>query len=351
MVIFKENNPLASVRTVHRLTKEPVSFCHRWIKHYAEHGNVNDGFRSGRQRKLDDGMLVKAQELGAEKSTGTSRLVAARLQADYGVSVSPRTIRRNFSEKGLVWEGPKMKPMLTATHKNQRLEWAAKHLRNKTSFAGWMFTDSCIFLVNRTKGSATVKCWHPRGRKPAEAVAKASVGVHVYMGVTKNGLTNLIHVTGAGGKASEYRDPRTGKRRPGVCAEEVVDVVLPQELADGDRLFERDKRWADSWIFQQDNAPVHTAKITQAYLKARMGKRLADWPPNSPDLSWIENIWGWAAEKLQRRADAITTADQLFNALREVLATISAETFQSYVKGMRKRLQAVVDAGGDSIGK
>ena len=351
MVLFKESNPSASFEAVAKATKEHVSFCFRWIKHYEEQGNVNDAFKAGRKRKLDGELLVHAQQLGAQKSTGTSRLVAARLNADYAISISPRTIRKNFSDEGLVWEGPKMKPMLTAAHKDRRLQWAAKHLRNKTSFAGWMFTDSCIFTVNRTKGSAVVKCWYPRGKKPAEAVAKASVGAHVYGAVTKYGMTDLILVTGAGGMKSRYIDPRTSKRRPGVCAEEVVDVVLPKLIAGGDELFDSDKRWAGRWTYQLDNAPVHTAKITQAYLKANMDKRVADWPPNSPDLSWIENVWGWVGEKLQRRANTITSTDQLMKALQEELSTIPLATFRNYVKGMKDRLQAVLEANGDTIGK
>ncbi len=43
-------------------------------------------------------------------------------------------------------------------------------------------------------------------------------------------------------------------------------------------------------IFQQDNAPAHTSRITTAYLDST-NLRLLEWPPQSPDLSPIENAW------------------------------------------------------------
>ena len=43
------------------------------------------------------------------------------------------------------------------------------------------------------------------------------------------------------------------------------------------------------WIFQHDNACVHTAKVVCKYLQKRK-VAVAPWPPSSPDLSPIENL-------------------------------------------------------------
>lgn len=44
-------------------------------------------------------------------------------------------------------------------------------------------------------------------------------------------------------------------------------------------------------IFQQDNAPIHTAKIVKKWLSESQMETI-EWPALSPDLNIIENVWG-----------------------------------------------------------
>jgi hypothetical protein len=45
----------------------------------------------------------------------------------------------------------------------------------------------------------------------------------------------------------------------------------------------------EDMIFQHDNDPKHTAKITSQFLEERE-YRILFWPPNSPDLNPIEHL-------------------------------------------------------------
>jgi len=47
-------------------------------------------------------------------------------------------------------------------------------------------------------------------------------------------------------------------------------------------------------LFQQDGARVNTSEATIAELDANIKHYIPpeDWPPNSPDLSPIQNAWG-----------------------------------------------------------
>lgn len=55
-----------------------------------------------------------------------------------------------------------------------------------------------------------------------------------------------------------------------------------------------------TFVFQQDGAPPHTAIRTQVALDME-GINVLTWPPNSPDLSPIENVWAIIKERLSLR--------------------------------------------------
>lgn len=64
--------------------------------------------------------------------------------------------------------------------------------------------------------------------------------------------------------------------------------------------------------FQDDNAPVHRARIIEEY-KRDNNINCLTWPAQSPDLNVIENIWLRIKRELQNTARNIRTPDELFN--------------------------------------
>ena len=74
-----------------------------------------------------------------------------------------------------------------------------------------------------------------------------------------------------------------------VDAQYYLGRLLPQLIEDCNQLMPA------GFIFQQDGAPAHTARVTQEWLHANCPEIIEkdQWPPNSPDLNPLDyHVWG-----------------------------------------------------------
>uniref|UniRef100_A0A3P8U0I5 Tc1-like transposase DDE domain-containing protein n=1 Tax=Amphiprion percula TaxID=161767 RepID=A0A3P8U0I5_AMPPE len=97
----------------------------------------------------------------------------------------------------------------------------------------------------------------------------------------------------------------------------------------------------NSWVFQQDNAAVHNARLTKDFFREN-NITLLDHPACSPDLNPIENIWGWMArevyknDELDRRVKAKQppSATHLWELLQQSWEELSEEYLISIVESL-----------------
>ena len=78
--------------------------------------------------------------------------------------------------------------------------------------------------------------------------------------------------------------------------EVLLESLLPlieQSFSDGE------------YTFMQDNAPVYTSRLTMDWLNSK-GIHPTIWPPQSPDLNIIENVWLDVKVKLAKVEAPIT---------------------------------------------
>lgn len=184
---------------------------------------------------------------------------------------------------------------------------------------------------------------------PPSLVPKAKWGasLHVYMGVTLFGLTEMIIVSGGSVKNRTYRRVNDGQLYVGVCAEEYQTMVLPLFAREGRRLFAR--RHSRAWMLQQDGAAIHqTVASLQLARSVAPGGLLEPWPANSPDFSLIENVWAMMAERISRMPDC-TSIDDLKSHLEVARASIKAEDLRGLFASVPRRLKDCIEMGGATV--
>ncbi|KAL3705212.1 hypothetical protein TMatcc_008884 [Talaromyces marneffei ATCC 18224] len=133
-----------------------------------------------------------------------------------------------------------------------------------------------------------------------------------------------------------------GSSRGGITATVIRQTYmnqLPELLENGD-------------IFMQDNAPVHTAHIIRDLLR-EMQVEVMIWPPYSPDLNPIENLWAIMKTiirqdhpELENAPDNDTTLYALIQAGIEAWESIQERVLRNLSDSMPHRVQAVLNADG-----
>ena len=99
-------------------------------------------------------------------------------------------------------------------------------------------------------------------------------------------------------------------------------------------------------IFQHDNDPKHTANITKAFFKNNNITTL-EWPPGSPDLNPIENVWYLLKIKIHKRKPK--NKDEFINIITNEWLKFDSRILKSLINSMPKRIQQVIENNGDVI--
>ncbi|KAK3545441.1 hypothetical protein QTP70_007640 [Hemibagrus guttatus] len=99
------------------------------------------------------------------------------------------------------------------------------------------------------------------------------------------------------------------------------------------------------WVFQHDNDPKHTARVTKEWLHKKHFKVL-EWPSQPPDFNPIENLWRELKIRVaQRQPQNITALEEI---CMEEWAKLPATVCKNLVATYRKRLTSVITNKGSS---
>ena len=112
-------------------------------------------------------------------------------------------------------------------------------------------------------------------------------------------------------------------------AEKYIKMILENDI-----ITNLNTQFGANYLFQQDGAPPHRAKLTQKNLLSKVPGTIS-WPAKSPDLSPIEQLWDYLKNKV--RGVFFKNEDELFNRLSQEWDQIPPEIVHNHYSSMRAR--------------
>jgi transposase len=315
----------------------------RWVSKSAAGAPMGNAPVPGRPPKLTAEQQAELRGFANSREFGTAAKAAKAFWRKNGIRFSKSTAWRALTSDGFAFRVYRPVPQLQPWNKAARVRFAQQHSQDGWSY--WsrvMFTDSKYFTVSSC--SRRIGHYQLISDTPSTVpTPKRGASLHVYMGCTAFGLTEMIFVSGGSIKNSEFRTAK-GCLYKGVCAAEYQAKVLPHFEREGKKLFGR-----KTWIIQQDGAKIHqTASSLELARSLAPGRVLEPWPALSPDFSPIENVWSMMAERLARMKPC-TTLPELWSALEAVRASITAADVQELFRSVPRRLADCIAMGGAPV--
>lgn len=327
--------------------------CH-WINEWETGGDMEVKPRSGRPPVLTTSAKLHARALLKQRGFGGLARAARELQAGgyTNTVVNPSTLSRMLHEPAmkqptrLVPDRSKPKAGLTSLDKVRRLKFARDN--SDRCFDNVMFTDRKRYYFRYPGSKVPSVQWHEAGEPQYVVKANRPKCVNVYMGITKFGTTGPVLITGTSRQHSTYTT-KAGKQARNITAAEYSVVLKDHLLPKGNELMRAHGQY--NWVFQQDNDPAHKNAGSVISLYRRRHNLnislLSNWPPHSPDLNLIENVWAVVQAELDNMGckSFATWKKRLIR----LLECVPQQWLTKAYMGMQQRLRDVVRLRGDKI--
>lgn len=294
------------------------SIC-RIIAKFKKTSQISVKHRGGRPRKTSD----RTDNLIIRHVKKDPFISSSKLTEKLQVSVSDRTIRRRLLQASLRARRPAKKPLISKRNQKKRLQFAKDHLNwPESKWRSILFSDESKFNIIGSDGMCYVR--RPAGKRIEARYCKKTVkhgggSVMVWGCFSGAGVGPLHKIVG------------------------IMDRFMYKDILERVMLPYAEYDMPLRWVFQQDNDPKHSSKVVKSWF-AENRVTVMEWPPQSPDLNPIENLWEIVNQKIDR--ENCTSSTILFQRLEDAWKSIPTSVIDNLIASMPRRCQAVINNNG-----
>jgi len=291
----------------------PVSTGKRYIRDFKEGKSWERKPYAPRKNTKVTPKLVRKVE---KKAKDRARIWSSRtIGASEGISHTlAQTIMKDV---GLHYSKYKRKMKLTPEVKSNRVKFARDMQKSESDWGFTFITDECSFWLSKSKPD---RLWTEDPLKE-DGTGVHGGKVHCWGGISARGALKL-EIFESNMDSDDYLG--------------IIKKKRPQMT----------NLYPEGFIWQQDGSGVHRANKVKEYNYKNM-PQILDWPAYSPDLSPIENIWGWLKGEVSK--DCPKTVYSLKRCIQKHWNRINVEFLAPYFDSMPDRMAMVIENEGGKI--
>ena len=315
-----------SERAIGEMYGFPKSTVHDIIKAFDEEGLTHARPRSGRPLILDDRDRCHLVRNVNKDHYASLADITAEIEDLTLDPVSVLTVRRALHLEGYHGRVGVRKPPVSNKNRLVRQKWAKERLAWEDEWNFIIWSDESKFEL--TGGNRRKWVWRRPDQKMdvdclVPTVKTGDKSVMVWGCFTRFGVGPLVRVEGRLNAKGYVK---------------ILETHFRPFLESFDN--------KEGFTFQQDNAPIHTAKKTTQWLAENTIPSLP-WPAQSPDINPIEHLWDELERRIRGLKKRPKTEDELFQFLQEEWVKIPLSVLKKLVDSMPKRVVAVREANGN----
>jgi transposase len=308
------HNLKVSNREIATRIKRSADVVNKYVKNPSNYAKKK---RTGRKPKLS--FIEKRLIL---RKASNAVISCSKIVDDLCLGVSRMTVNRVLLNCAhLKYQKKKTSPALKDHHKADRLKWAKEHMPWKSEWRNVVWSDEKRFNLDGPDGLHYY--WHDLRKEKLLSVRRNAGG----------GSVMIWACFGFYGKSE-------------ICfVNERMNAKGYSNMLQNHLLSKGSVCGGPNWIFQQDNAPIHRAKLTSAWFQ-RKKISVLEWPALSPDLNPIENLWGILVRRVYQNGTQFANKDELEKAIVREWKNIELTELQNLVESMSDRIFDVIHSGG-----